>query len=61
MRGALIEATLPVVMRRTCVYPSHLFSAAVKFIVMYYLDFHSERTVSNSCMVLRAALGDVFF
>lgn len=30
MTGALIEATLPVVMRRTCVCPSRLFSAAMK-------------------------------
>jgi hypothetical protein len=34
MRGALIDATLPVVMRRTCMCPSRLFSAAVKFLAM---------------------------
>jgi hypothetical protein len=34
MRGALIDATLPVVMRRTCVCPSRLFSAAMKFLAM---------------------------
>ena len=53
MRGALIEATLPVVMRRTCVCPSHLLSAAVKCFVMWYLDKSksspSESTVSNGC------------
>ena len=38
MRGALMEATLPVVMRTTCVCPSHLLSAAVKRFVMWYLD-----------------------
>lgn len=34
MRGALTDATLPVVIRRTCVYPSHLLAAAVKCLVM---------------------------
>ena len=34
MRGALIDATLPVVMRRTCVCPSRLFSAATKALAM---------------------------
>lgn len=34
MRGALIDATLPVVMRRTCVCPSCLFSAATKVLAM---------------------------
>ena len=29
MRGALMDATLPVVMRRTCVCPSRLLAAAV--------------------------------
>ena len=38
MRGALMEATLPVAMRTTCVCPSHLLSAAVKRFVMWYLD-----------------------
>jgi hypothetical protein len=34
MRGALTEATLPVVIRRTCVCPSRLLVAAVKCPVM---------------------------
>ena len=38
MRGALMEATLPVVMRTTCVCPSRLLSAAVKRFVMLYLE-----------------------
>jgi hypothetical protein len=36
MRGALTEATLPVVIRRTCVCPSRLLVAAVKCLVMQY-------------------------
>lgn len=34
MRGALMDATLPVVMRRTCVCPSRLLAAAVNCPVM---------------------------
>lgn len=34
MRGALMDATLPVVMRRTCVCPSRLLPAAVKCVGM---------------------------
>jgi hypothetical protein len=34
MRGALTDATLPVVMRRTCVCPSRLLAAAVNRLVM---------------------------
>ena len=37
MRGALTEATLPVVIRRTCVCPSCLLAAAVKCLVMRYV------------------------
>jgi len=38
MRGALMDATLPVVMRRTCVCPSRLLAAAVKCAVMGCVD-----------------------
>jgi hypothetical protein len=34
MRGALMDATLPVVMRRTCVCPSRLLASAVNCPVM---------------------------
>ena len=34
MRGALTDATLPVVMRRTCVCPSRLLSTAVNCLVI---------------------------
>ena len=64
MRGALTEATLPVVMRRTCACPLHLLSSAVKCFIMRYLDkskccsqSESERvydtvTVSSCVVVL---------
>jgi hypothetical protein len=34
MRGDLTDATLPVVMRRTCVCPSRLLAAAVNCLVI---------------------------
>ena len=33
-----MEATLPVVIRTTCVCPSHLLPAAAERFVMWYLD-----------------------
>ena len=38
MRGVLMEATLPVVIRTTCVCPSHLLPAAAERFVKWYLD-----------------------
>ena len=38
MRGALMDATLPVVRRRTCVCPSRLLAAAVNCVVILCRD-----------------------
>lgn len=51
MRGALIDATLPVVMRRTCVCPSRLFSAAMKFLAMQ-VEVRTNRWVTGSLILV---------
>ena len=54
MRGALMDATLPVVMRRTCVCPSRLLAAAVNCPVMVtgkmkmVLQYNPSRRTSPS-------------
>ena len=42
MRGALTDATLPVVMRRTCVCPSCLLAAAVNCLVIIWFRRQSR-------------------
>ena len=49
MRGALTDATLPVVMRRTCVCPSRLLSTAVNCLVI--VGFAVKVGVEEACMV----------
>ena len=51
MRGALTDATLPVVMRRTCVYPSRLLAAAVNCLVIvgFAVKVGGGRSLHRKC------------